>query len=462
MQVDTQAWLRSNTAKRIVLLEAEHLSPAGTKYIASHPYISHSTDTLSNQPYDDYLTQTPEIISRLSTRTDVGHLDMVNNGELDSWFDYIWQGQPLRLYLGDPAWSRAEFIGVFDGVNGGIISRSRERISFELYDRRRLLDVPVQTNRLGDGALIPLCLGQVFNVEPVLVDAARLIYQVHDGALSDVTAVRDNGIAVRYTKDKARGRFTLTGGNPAGRITCDVSAPSSTAAEMITALAGRATETRIDTAHVNAFPNRDAMGLYIREERTVSEVMDEVMASVGGVYRFDALGKLQLARIDVPAGTADLTLDVDDVLHHGMALQSRELPRAEMSLGFRRNWAVQDADALAGAVSAANRKLYSQYQQIVSGGNSAIVGLDETPQTIATLFATRTGARRELNRRLAMRRTARHVYAVQCLAAATTARLGDVVHLTHPRFGFEPGAKAILVGKRLSLATGRTTLELWR
>ena len=154
-------------------------------------------------------------------------------------------------------------------------------------------------------------------------------------------------------------------------------------------------------------------------------------------------------------------MDVDDVELRGMTLQSREYPRSTMSLGYERNWTPQDAVGLAGAVTAANRDLYEKEYQIVSGTNGGIVGMDEIPNTMPTLFTTNTGATNELNRRLAMRTVSRHVYGVSSFAGPSQSKIGDVINLTHPRFGFASGKKAVLIGKRWSPKSGRTVLELW-
>ena len=302
MSIDYIAWLRSDNAERVVLIEAEHLSPSGTEYFATRPFISGSSDTPVNQPYDDYLDR-PEVISGINARMDVGNLSLVNNGDLDAWFDYVWQGQALRLYLGAPDWARDDYLLIVDGINGGITSPARDRVAFSLFDQRKLLDVQVQTNRLSDGTLIPLCYGSVFNVKPILKDAATLRYKLNDGAVTDIPTVRDSGLSVSKTNDLSNGEFTLSSA-PAGDVTCDVVAPNATAADVVTALAARVSGITVDTTNLTAFANTDPIGLYVSSEQTVGALIDEVMQTVGGVYRFDELGKLQIVRIDLPTGDA--------------------------------------------------------------------------------------------------------------------------------------------------------------
>jgi hypothetical protein len=91
------------------------------------------------------------------------------------------------------------------------------------------------------GKYKPRAWGNVQNVPPVLVDSASLIYQVNDGAISDVPAAYDRQIALvkgadyvsqsdmqtnapaagNYRVWKAGGFFRL-GSTPAGTCTADV------------------------------------------------------------------------------------------------------------------------------------------------------------------------------------------------------------------------------------------------
>lgn len=96
----------------------------------------------------------------------------------------------------------------------------------------------------------PFVVGHVCNVEPVLVDPANLVYQLHAGVLEAIGAVRDGGVPLRFFGDYpdpewlrdgaqgippgsyatclAEGRIML-GAVPAFRLTADASAEAGAA-----------------------------------------------------------------------------------------------------------------------------------------------------------------------------------------------------------------------------------------
>jgi hypothetical protein len=95
----------------------------------------------------------------------------------------------------------------------------QDTISVALRDWSRALDRPLQAKRYaGDnvppdgleggtelaGRPKPITLGAPRLVEPVLVNAQKLIYQVHDDVLADIAAVYDQGVDLLYAQWTAR------------------------------------------------------------------------------------------------------------------------------------------------------------------------------------------------------------------------------------------------------------------
>src|SRR5262245_39679992 len=60
----------------------------------------------------------------------------------------------------------------------------------------------------------PFVVGSVLNVEPVLVDPFRLVYQLHDGALQAISAVRDGGVPLTFFGDYPDSRWLWDGAVP--------------------------------------------------------------------------------------------------------------------------------------------------------------------------------------------------------------------------------------------------------
>ena len=129
-----------------------------------------------------------------------GELTLINNdGALDGLADYAVDGRFLTLKYGDEAAAHGAFSTVLIAMMEGL-SLERERVSIRLRDPAQLLDKPITTRVYGgaggldgDSALKdtakPVVVGEAIMTKPVLIDAARLIYQVHDGYVATITQV---------------------------------------------------------------------------------------------------------------------------------------------------------------------------------------------------------------------------------------------------------------------------------
>ena len=129
-----------------------------------------------------------------------GELTLVNiDGALDALADYAVDGRFLTLKYGDEAAAYGTFITVLVAMMESI-SLERERVSIRLRDPARQLDKPITARTYaGTGGLAgdatlkdtpkPVVMGEALMIKPVLNDAARLIYQVHDGYVDSISCV---------------------------------------------------------------------------------------------------------------------------------------------------------------------------------------------------------------------------------------------------------------------------------
>ncbi len=482
-----QEWLfRDN--RRAVLVEAKAYSGGAevTRYFSNHAFVSEPSDTPANQPYDDILISVPTFTSKLSelftgrSIPDWGDLVLTNeNGDRDAWLADGWDGRSLKMYLGDPSWPKADFRLILDGITADIASPQRDRVSLKIRDKSWMLNIPVQATLMGGATANadqpqPLCYGQCFNVEPVLETAATHTYRVHDGAINDITDVRDNGVSVAYTKDLANGRFTLNAA-PSGRVTCDAQGakPGGTyltkCADIVQNLLtahSQLTTADIDAANFTAFNATcpQTLGLYVRDRQNMIDVIDQVVTSVGGFWTFSRAGLLQLGRLEATTGTAAIALTADDLRAKTLSIERRELPIATLRLGYQKNWTVQ-TDGLAGVVSEANRALYGAPYLVAKAANAGLFTtykLARQPEVRETLLALAADAATEATRLQALYDTIRTTYRAPGYVAPFTMSLGNEASLTHPRFGFAAGADAIVVGFVEEVTRSRVTASLWK
>lgn len=129
----------------------------------------------------------------------VGPVKIANaNGANDRWIRAHNIRAVAQMRYGDPAWPfydlgvviTGEVTSVSDDGGGAITLQMRDGMS--RFDR--LLQQTLTTGN--DGRPIPRCLGECYNVSPMLIDPATLTYAIDSQAIESVTAVRDRGVTL--------------------------------------------------------------------------------------------------------------------------------------------------------------------------------------------------------------------------------------------------------------------------
>ncbi len=482
-----QDWLRGDNGLRVVLVEVQAYS-AGvvTRYMSNVPFVSEPGDTPGNTIYDDIVMAVPQYKSvmgeQMAGRTlpSYGEIVVDNaNGVRDGWLADAWDGRPVRIYLGAVGWSKADFRLILSGVVDDIIARSADQLTLRIRDRQHLLNGPLQTTLIGGSTAnadkpVPVCYGECYNVEPLLIDAATRQYQVHDGQIDAITAVYDNGVSVAYTANLAAGTFTLSGA-ATGRITADVrgsktaGAYINTVGDIISRLLqerGGMTAADIDAASLSAFNGLcpQVVGLYAGQRRNLLDVLDDLIRSVGGYYSFGRDGKLRLGRLDTPAGVPVLSLTDDDVVEGRFSCRSRMLPVVVYRLGYKRNWSPLADGGSASVATARREELKTEYltAKALNSGLSPMFVQPLEPDQQPSLLVSAAAAGAEATRRAALHGQIRYRYELECTTAPQQLELGQVVSLQHPRFGFSAGQLAVIVGITERPTDNLITLELWR
>jgi len=267
-ETQRQKWL-SEDFHRIVLMDLGYHdgTSVSTLHFSSYPYIMPQGDTAwdsgidsegakENLIYDDIIYNIPNITSRIDSSSSVGSIELINS---DGEYDYLLRdvtivGHPIKLYIGDTAWPRENFILILDGIVSAVSSSSPEKINLSVRDRKEALNIPLQSDlitmeywselmdRIADidfqgrittnlnpftqksysralanlpesteNTHVPICLGKCFNIEPILIDSFNHIYLIHDGdgqGIFSVDEVRSNGVPLGT--DKGNRKFTVT------------------------------------------------------------------------------------------------------------------------------------------------------------------------------------------------------------------------------------------------------------
>lgn len=498
---------------QLVDIEAHNGSGVVTLRFSTHPYVTERSDTPADTLYLPRITE-PILLRRVSSEAggngalSVGDLKLANgDGALDALVGYAYAGRPVTVKLVQQGAALSTAVTLFTGVmeqplfdwqtDGGAFV-------FRVRDKTFAIEQPLQANKYGGtnalpsgvdggaelkGKFKPRLFGQCFNLPAPCVNTTRLIYQVSDGAVADVTGVYDLGAALskgadyasqadmeatspsagQYRVWKAGGMFRI-GSIPAGLVTADAiegsgaaNYPGSVASRVLVAagvsLANVVNASVIDTA----FPY--PVGYWCPPERDVSanEVLRAILDSIGAFYAVDVSGKFRFGVMTTPAATSVLTLNADNIIR--MVRQpgrddAKGIPAYSINLGYARYWSVQTT--FAGAVSEAVRADLRQEYRTVSATDTAIqTQYPAAAQlTLNTALASSAGATAVAALRLTDRKVRRDRLMVTCRTSAGV-DIGDVVTIQMNRYGFNAGKKFLVVGIDLDPRIGRYNLTLW-
>lgn len=205
-----QSWLRSPSAP---VGHVVHLGYNGTS--AVYPNWVTYTAKLSDFPlagYREVVKAIPSLTRQISddlageVSASIGELVLDNaDGRLDLWHNLALDGQPVRIFHGDPSWPVERFRLLCECIAETVTGATLDSITIRLRGVEHGANLPIQTTLIpaATGATapsnlpIPKAFGQVFNAAPAIVDEANQVYQWNDGAVTAVTDARDDGARFR-------------------------------------------------------------------------------------------------------------------------------------------------------------------------------------------------------------------------------------------------------------------------
>lgn len=515
-------WFQSQDAIRTILVHIEGFG-GGPLYLSNKPYVTGVGDTPSSVSYLPCLVGSLSFTEQLdvsggTASIGYGTIDVNNHdGAYDDWKSYIWKNKPIKIYLGDPRWVRADFVQIFDGVIDDMASADRSTISISLYNKLEKLNTAISEKTLttlypstadevnanitpiiphtltnatkpvgavqNRDAILPLCFGECFNISPLKISGALgdnttnvETYMVHDGQIEAILEVRDNGVPLTlgtgYTVNLTNGTFTLLRA-PTGTITCDVQGakPSGTYLATIGAIIKHIVVnygttkyllSEVDTGILDTYTQYT--GVYITDRENVFDVCQRIANSVGASLSQSYDGKLILSRLTLPGYTVAepivTTITEDNVNYNGISIQERVAVKGAIKLGYAYNWTEQ-TDGLAGAVPQSSLDLYKKPYQFTTPKDNAILtsyAITAQPIEEETLLINEAEALAEANRRLTLFKTQRTIYSIEGRMDFITMTPGLGVTLQNYRFGLSTPVVGVVVSTSKDWVTGKTTI----
>jgi hypothetical protein len=478
-------------------------------YSATREFITRPADQLANTPFHGTLQKAlrwdRSILGgrRIGEFTaGWGELELINaEGDYDHLIErYAIDGRRVVVRVGAAGAAYDSFRTLFDGTAADWEVRE-DVLRVYLRDNGYKLEVPAQPNSYGGaggldgnddlkGRRKPRAFGRCLNLSPPMLIPAELVYQVNDGPVDAVTAVYDRAVALSPAgdfasaaalraattgaagsgKDIEAGEFATClsagllrlGGSPVGTVTCDLRGDKAGGvyAERTADIVRRLVvgTGRLSDPGELSLPSFDAVnadqpatiGIWLDgSDRTVADVVAELMGAVGGWGGLRRNGRFEVRIFKAPAGVPTGRYDKVDIVEIGRERLPGDLspPPWRFRQAWGRNWTVQtDVDGQAGITPARIAFLKEAYR-LAEGSSPAIradrpLGKDIDP--VPSFFADEGPALVEAQRQLALYgQTA--LYRLTMKSQAFIHDVGDVIHVTYPRWNLSEGRLLAIV-----------------
>ncbi|WP_411572209.1 hypothetical protein ACK8HJ_21230 [Vreelandella titanicae] len=441
------AWLANLNASRLLLAEMHHAG--GIKYVATGPFMSLPSDSDANRPYDDCLETAVDITTRIDGQVTFGEVTLMDDGSITDWLFLAWQGHPIRLYLGSPKWARDDFRLLAQGRNGGIREARRGAITFRMDDESSVLDEPIDTGQLPDGAgPVPLALGSVYNAPLYRVDTQTLTYR---GSFLPVTSIsaKANGARLTHSTDMAGGTVTLT--DKFGDITGDIEEQHNTPQQVVEWVAAHY-GIAIGDVDLPAY----RVGLYYNSEVSGRQILEELCNGLGAYWYLNEVNALVARQHKLPL-TADVTIVGDDINYDRCRLTDTEPPWRRLTLRWGRNYSPLSnvASVLDEEEPAEATRLRTEWRESRAEQDVSNYPLAERV-TRDSVIQDETDAATERDRLLQLRSERREIWSIETSLSYVSA--GQVVSVQHRRLEGRLG-RLLVVGR--SPTRENSNLEVW-
>jgi hypothetical protein len=300
------------------------------------------------------------------------------------WSSYEWTGALGRIFVGTLGDPFSSYVQTFEGSVSDM-ERDGAKATVTLLGPEAALDKPLLTatyagtgNAEGPtslkGALKPRAFGNCLCVDPVLVDPANWIYQVHGyGAVASIIPY-EFAQALDPAKKKAdsanyaalaaltllpgewgtclaEGLFRL-GGTPAKEVSADLTfSGSQTIATIVPQLLGVA---GVPGGKIGSFSAFSSVGWnhYQTEQITVGEVARAALRHAGGYLIADGTGVWKCGNYFAPKAPVTLNADrsTTPLIRHVKSPKAAE-PVWKVSVGYDRCWNLHSASDVSPAIA---------------------------------------------------------------------------------------------------------------
>lgn len=413
-------------------------------------------------------------------------------------YDYLLQsysvdGQQITFKVGQRDTAYDNYYVMFAGTSTGLIAQE-DIVRIKLRDDSYRLDVPASPQTysgVGDmegtaalaGMRKPLAFGTVRNATPVAVIPSELVFQVSFRTVSAISAVYDGAVALtgdadyatnallraatiadgHYATCVAEGAFRL-GASAFQQITCNVLGDA--VGSYVNDTANIVKRLLSVSTNVNTLSELDdasfarvtlaqpaVIGFFVPldSDLSVADVVSELVNGVGGWGGFTRKRKYEVGIFTAPSGSPAGYYDTVDVLG---PISQEPMPSGidpapwRFRVTYQRNWtkidnplgSVAESDP---AYAAWLKTDYKVATSSVDDGEAILLQhpLAKDPEIVQGYFDLLADAQAEADRRLDLFSSGYWLFRVALKIHPFVHDVGNVIRLTHPRFGFAASKK---------------------
>lgn len=327
--------------------------------------------------------------------------------------------------------------------------------------------------------LKPLVFGSVFTMDPVLIYAAQLIYQVNSGPVSGIGPILEGGAPLTFYQDfpsfEALAEATVPPGqyatcllfgcfklglSPIHKLTCSVRGDATGGVyrqdagailfHVLTTIAGRQTSL-FDISSFSTLSKAEIGWYNERKEYTIEDFINIILKPENAVLGDRSTGRIGVIKhrpLADQAASKILTVRPAQLEVRNPSF----VPYASQTVLYGKNWSpYAETDFDAGLPEEDRAPLRDQYRKAKasSGFISAFTGISSVNSTKESWFATAQGAAAQNQANDDVRMYGRSTIGLTIKGLKRSAfdiRDGEVISLVCPKFGFDNGRNVVVVG----------------
>jgi hypothetical protein len=489
-------WLLDDSVDRCILVETTAFNGVieTPVYISTRSYTTLAGESPSSTNYLPCITSVAPLTEKINldgtASLSLGELSLSNHeGDLDSWLDWVFDNRDIKVLIGDTSWPRSQFEVIYEGICETLKVKSNEEFTIPVTDKLQKLNGALNALLNEKDETLPVTFGEVSNVKPKLIDPVNLIYKVHTRAIGGIIEVRDRGIPVTFAVNTEQGTFQLSA-KPFGEITCSVWGDSQpTYTDTVSGIIQRIVtgfgpnplqsneldpsvftglwpiplqSNEIDLATFTGVGEQCA-GVYLDERSNVLSVISQLAAGIGASIVTSANGKIRLLQISDPSEKPPvMSITESNIVENSFKIRTKLDVLTSYKLGYNRNY--NPNSELSAGLPSDHKLQYEEEWKFVKVEDAALRNRyrhTSDPQANYSDLQIRSEALTECSRWFNLFKTQRYLFSFDGYAELLQLELGDVVSVTHKKFGFSTSRNAMVVGLTKDWATEKVGVELF-